>query len=128
MLHKRGRIVLLSILFLGLSMVTFLYKPTEVTAYPEMSSDGYTCTPCHTAEFGEANGAYPPDGSITPTTPTGTTAPADTTAPAATGAPAITTLPQTGVEGLYLHYLAGTGLLAPGVALLASRRKTSIKP
>ena len=83
---------------------------TQANAYPTYKPGEHayddTCKACHATD---------PNGTTTtPTTPT---------TPSTGTNGTTTTLPQTGAEGIYLNYLAGAGLLIPGAALLASRKK-----
>ncbi len=163
MLNKKSRLFILSTLSLGLFLGVFFFGTLKsADAFPNLSSDGKTCTPCHSQEFenehtGRSTGTpttpdtpttpTTPDTPITPTTPdtpttptipntpttpatpdTTVTAPGAGTASTNSANDAATTskikeLPQTGVEGIYFNYLAGTGLLIPGAALLVTRKK-----
>ncbi|ACL18291.1 hypothetical protein [Desulfitobacterium hafniense] len=54
---KTSRFLLLMTLFLGLSLGIF-FNAATTNAYPDMSEDGVTCTPCH--EEGEHGGSGEP--------------------------------------------------------------------
>ena len=97
---------------------------TQANAMPGYTKDQHpyddTCKSCHATDpYAKTSAPADNNGSSTPADNSGSAS----TTPAATGEKATTALPQTGAEGIYLNYLAGAGLLIPGAALLASRKK-----
>ncbi|NMA67952.1 MAG: LPXTG cell wall anchor domain-containing protein [Desulfitobacterium sp.] len=54
---REFRLLFLMSLFIGLSLGVFLNAASTAKAYPEMSPDGVTCTPCHEEGFGEGDKA-----------------------------------------------------------------------
>ncbi|ACL18302.1 hypothetical protein DesLBE_3128 [Desulfitobacterium sp. LBE] len=46
-MSKKGRFLLMFALFLSLSVGLFLSSAANTNAYPDLSPDGKTCTPCH---------------------------------------------------------------------------------
>lgn len=94
---------------LGLGLA--LGAATQANAMPGYTKDQHpyddSCKSCH------ATDPYPADSTPAPSEPTAPTTPTN----------GEKELPKTGVEGIYLNYLAGAGLLIPGAALLASRKK-----
>ncbi|AFL98694.1 MULTISPECIES: hypothetical protein [Desulfitobacterium] len=59
-MSKKGRFLVMFALFLSLSVGLFLSSAANTNAYPDLSPDGKTCTPCHEEGFG--GGAETPAG------------------------------------------------------------------
>lgn len=78
-MRKISRYLLLFVLFLGVSFGVLFSSASNTNAYPDLSPDGVTCTPCHEEGFGGGGGAETPatPAEETPSTPTET--PAETT-------------------------------------------------
>lgn len=72
-MSKKGRFLLMFALFLSLSVGMFLSSAANTNAYPDLSPDGKTCTPCHEEGFGPGAEAPAETPSETPAeTPSGT--------------------------------------------------------